>query len=604
MADSSVLREFLISLGFKVDDAEKFNATVEKATQTVAKLGTAIEGIASVATAVVTKVSGKFEDLYYASQRLHSSVANIRAFQYAISQLGGTSQGARQSMEGLAHALRSNPGLAGILTGMGISMTGANGKLKGTPDLLVEFGQRAAKMPYYQAEQYAQMLGIDDQTLDALIRNAKEGNTKMKQAREELQKLGIDQDKAAAASARWAQRWRDLLILLDYWSDKLVLYLQGPFQRVFKWFMDMHKATHGWSTEIIALLALLAPLYLLLGPVNTIILAVAAAVALLVANYGGLNGTIGEIDWKQFSNELQQVSQDFNQLVQMINAFGQSILKNFNIKDFIKDNLQSLHNELQAIIHLGHALDAVQKHQWGKAAGELGAAAKSQYQAMVNPGVKETISGGPDALDPSQDPALRGFANLGANFGRFVSKGQALQVMGAAAQFFGSKGLPAQAIKGIIAGMAAESGGLNPNAVNPSSGAYGLGQWLGARKRALFARFGDHPSVAQQLEFMWSELNGGDRGGKSVLSSRTFEEALMNYIKNFMRPDLPGQHKGFDTDWRNANKWAAANAVQLSQKTDIHVHGANDPHATANAVANAQDRVNQNWVRWNKNGAS
>lgn len=602
MADSTVLREFLISLGFKVEDANKFEKSVEKATETVAKLGTAIEGIAAVATAMVTKVSSKFEDLYYASQRLHSSVANIKAFQYAISQLGGTSQGARQSMEGLAQALRSNPGLSGILTGMGISLQDRHGKLKGADQLLVEFGQHAANMPYYMAQQYAEMLGVDNQTLDALIRNAKEGNKHLNEYREELKKLGVDQDKAAKASAQWAQDFRKLLALVDAWKDKLVLYLQKPFERIVNLLEKLHKATGGWSTGIIALLALLAPLYVILGPVNTIILAIAAGIAFLVANYGDLNTSfLNGINWKEFSGELQQVSQDFNQLIQMVKNFGQEIMKNFNLKDFIRENLQSLHQELQAIIHLAHALDAVKKHDWRGAAAELGAAARSQYQAMVMPGTKETISGGPGALDPSNDPALRGMHDLGANFGRMISKGA---VIGQAIQFFSAKGAPAYMIKALLAGMNAESG-LNPGAVNRSSGAFGLGQWLGKRKKQLFEMFHtNNPSVLQQLEFMWWELHGGDPGGKAVLSARTTDEALRAFIGKFERPDLPGSHKGFDSDYRNGTDFLNRNAVELNQKTDIHVYGSGDPNLTAGAVAGAQDRVNQNWVRWNKNGAS
>lgn len=88
---------------------------------------------------------------------------------------------------------------------------------------------------------------------------------------------------------------------------------------------------------------------------------------------------------------------------------------------------------------------------------------------------------------------------------------------------------------GIWAGIGAESA-WDPNRSNPTSGAYGLGQWLGPRKRALFAKYGRSPTAAQQIEFLISELEGGDPGGGSVLAQRTRTGTLSAYVRNFMRP--------------------------------------------------------------------
>jgi hypothetical protein len=89
--------------------------------------------------------------------------------------------------------------------------------------------------------------------------------------------------------------------------------------------------------------------------------------------------------------------------------------------------------------------------------------------------------------------------------------------------------------RGIWAGIGAESR-WDPNAVNPTSGAYGLGQWLGARKKGLFAKYGKAPSAAQQLEYLMSEIDGGDSGGSSVRGSNSASSALYNYVVKFMRP--------------------------------------------------------------------
>lgn len=97
------------------------------------------------------------------------------------------------------------------------------------------------------------------------------------------------------------------------------------------------------------------------------------------------------------------------------------------------------------------------------------------------------------------------------------------------------RGIPEHVARGVAAGIIAESGG-NAQAVNKTSGAIGFGQWLGSRKDALIAKYGDHPTPEQQLDFLVSELNGGDKGGAPVLAATNEQEALDRYIKLFMRP--------------------------------------------------------------------
>lgn len=92
---------------------------------------------------------------------------------------------------------------------------------------------------------------------------------------------------------------------------------------------------------------------------------------------------------------------------------------------------------------------------------------------------------------------------------------------------------------GAAAGAIAESHG-NPNAYNPKTGAFGIGQWIGDRKRALLSMATrdhvDPHDINEQLKFLVYELRGGDAGGKSVLRARSIQEALHAYVYNFMRP--------------------------------------------------------------------
>lgn len=96
---------------------------------------------------------------------------------------------------------------------------------------------------------------------------------------------------------------------------------------------------------------------------------------------------------------------------------------------------------------------------------------------------------------------------------------------------------------GIAAGIHAESAS-NPNAKNPTSGAMGLGQWLGPRKEAIRKRFGGNPTLEQQLDFLADELRGGDAGGKYVLSQSEPAKVLDAYVRKFMRPAAGAETDG------------------------------------------------------------
>lgn len=104
-------------------------------------------------------------------------------------------------------------------------------------------------------------------------------------------------------------------------------------------------------------------------------------------------------------------------------------------------------------------------------------------------------------------------------------------------RFLRGKGLtPAQAA-GVVGGLQGESGqSLSTTAVNPSSGAYGIGQWLGGRKSALMSRK-NPSSLSTQLNHLWDELQGPERGAYSQLKkAKSIDQAVDAWVRGFERP--------------------------------------------------------------------
>ena len=91
-------------------------------------------------------------------------------------------------------------------------------------------------------------------------------------------------------------------------------------------------------------------------------------------------------------------------------------------------------------------------------------------------------------------------------------------------------------IAGIVGNLMGESK-LNAKAVNPTSGAFGYAQWLGDRKKKLFAKYGNNPTEEQQLEFIWEELNTSEkRAFEELLQTKTVDGAINSFMRHFERP--------------------------------------------------------------------
>lgn len=121
-----------------------------------------------------------------------------------------------------------------------------------------------------------------------------------------------------------------------------------------------------------------------------------------------------------------------------------------------------------------------------------------------------------------------GVLNKSSSSPNVYAQGGMMSVASKAKQYFVNKGMSDVAATGLVANLIRESN-LNPNAINNNSGAYGLAQWLGARKKALFNKYGSKPTFNNQLDFIWNELNSSHKKGLMLLQqSKNIDEAAIN----------------------------------------------------------------------------
>jgi hypothetical protein len=563
MSESSVIKEFLVGLGFKVDDKslKTFTGTIDGATTAVTRLVTTLAGASLTIAAGVSAFASNLEDLYFASQRIGSSADSIKAAEYAARDFGASAGELRGSLEGIARFLRDNPGGEGFLKSLGVETRDIQGNIKDTADLLTGLGQKLRNMPWYQARQYASALGIDENTLRAIVNG--DFARKVEQNRQTLSRSGLDQATKDAhqfmqslrgiglqfeslsvqVQAQLMHRLGPDLERFSAWfekngpmidtrivdvTEKLIQLAQdsGPYlQSIYEFFVKLDAATDGWSTKIIVLLGLMKAL--------------------------GLTSTVTGI----------------------LNLAG-------------------------AFVRLGTGITGATAAAAGASALStvavgLGAAV---YSSSLNEGEDEDVRrirrerGMPEQEEatPQLDSAANAWRIL-----KGVDKDKSTFAM----DFFKAQGWKDHQAAGIVSNLAAESN-LDPTAKGDwgltGPKARGIAQWHPDRQEAFkdwagFPIWDQRADLMKQLEFVQHELTQGaeQKAGRLLQASQNASEAGAVVSRYYERPAA--------ADAEAAKRGAMA--MQLDQKTEIHVHGSGDANSAAQAVAGAQGRVNEELVR-------
>lgn len=226
---ANILKEYLVALGFKVntDEAKKAEDTNTRMLAGATRLGHAIGAVATAAKAMVTVYAYQMEKLYYASKRTDSAVGAIQSLEFGAKQIGISGDAIRGSLEGMARALRANPGLQGLLESLGVQVTGRD-----KSDVMLDLVAALQKMPHYVAQQYAAMFGIDADSLYLMTQNL-DKLREAKALREQMARdSGLDLDKASEAGLKYAQTLRSIWERVGLLKDAMSVQLLPAFQAV------------------------------------------------------------------------------------------------------------------------------------------------------------------------------------------------------------------------------------------------------------------------------------------------------------------------------------------------------------------------------------
>lgn len=563
MAEQTVIREFLVKLGYKQDEREqkKFVEGIDNATKSVAKLVGTIQGAALAVAAGVSAFASNLEQLYFASQRIGASANSLKAADVAARDLGASSAQIGASLENLARFLRDNPGAEGFLQGLGVQTRDAKGNIKETVDLLSGLGQRLAAMPWFQAVSYARTLGIDENTLRAI--RSGEFDKKLEQNRQLLRSSGFEE--ATKDAHLFMEQMRQLGLQFDIFLvqvEAALLHELAPDMKDFaQWFrqespmiaqrvgevataiidmaklvgsylkevidflVDLDEKTGGWSTRLLVLLGVLR----LLGAGSLImgIFRLGEAFFKLSDGIAAANGAAGAAA-----------------------------------------TLSSLVGGLAALFY-SPSLNTGEDEEVKKIRGKLG---------LPEGGIGTNASSERAIADAWR--SLQG-----------VDRDKASLLM----DYFQSVGWTKEQAAGIVGNLIAENSAFDPRQHGDWGQAVGIAQWHRPRQEDFrkWAGFSIHDAQAdmlKQAEFVNYELTQGSmqKAGALLRATQNADAAGRVVSQYYEKP--------MDRDGSNAAMRGQI-AVQLTQKTDIHVNGAADPRATAMEVANVQDGVGADMAR-------
>lgn len=445
--NAETIKDFLVSLGFSLDESgyQKFNSVLTGATANAIKMGLAVEGVALSVVAFTAKIASGLDQLYWASQRTGATVQGIKAVGYVVSQVGGSADAARGSLESLSRFMRNNPGAEGFLNRLGVQTRDASGKMRDMSTIFAGVGQKLSSMPYYRANQYAQMLGIDENTLMVMRRgvgqfsaqysamakaigfNANEAavssNRFMTSLRAFSEAAGMARDKIGATLAGGLVGSMDNLRkqLLDSWprieavltkvikgilwaGDAITRVLWragGAVSDIIDWFKRLDPATQQLITLFGALLVAwrLLNSAFLASPIG-IVMMLAGALVLLYDDYKTWKeGGDSLIDWEKWAPGVNEALKNIKELQDSISGLTDSLLKllgidpkSWSLKWDVQNFITQMGEFSKMLNLIADLLNAINEGRWSDAA--------SIGRQLLNQG-----SGQPSAMPAVTDSA-------------------------------------------------------------------------------------------------------------------------------------------------------------------------------------------------------
>lgn len=235
---SDKIQEFLVGLGFKIDDAgyKRFQTALDETNakasgltagleEVVGKLTTVSAAVAAAGAgiaAAVTQIAGGLDKLYFQAKNSQTTANELKGLEYVFKSLGSSAEEADSVINGLSMFRRHfGQGADNMLLRFGVKPEHLNDTVKVFEDLERTFQRMVASDPKNgQARAFAlgKALGISD---NAMLVALQDNGEALKHFLELLAKSGFSYDEAADQAKKYMSELRDLGVQLDLLESEL-----------------------------------------------------------------------------------------------------------------------------------------------------------------------------------------------------------------------------------------------------------------------------------------------------------------------------------------------------------------------------------------------
>ena len=448
------------------------------------------------------------------AQNLDQSANSISAWGNAAELAGGSAEGLQGTMDMLSKSqtelqLTGQSGLIPYFSALGVSLADTQGKARPVNELLLDLSDRFSKMDRTTANNMGRMMGIDQGTMQLLlkgrsevelmIRRQKEYGAVTKQQAEEASRL---RNAMVASKQSFEAFGRELLSAATPALEKMF----AIFSDFGSWIQENKEFVQTFLTIIAVGLAGIAAATIPINLTVVAVLALAAAVAALWQDYQTWKrGGDSFIDWSKWEPGFK--------------AAGAGIKK---LKEMMVD-----------IMYVAIAgADALVKFFSGDFAGAK-IAGKAFWEGREKP--TEVAAGAPSS--PGTPAAGAGGGTVNST-GKSAAGGTKEEQ--ATMAYFQAQGWTREQAAGLAANIKRESA-FRPDAVGDGGKAYGIAQWHPDRQAEFKKKFGKDiqgSSMEEQMAFMHYELTQGNerKAGNVLRGTSNAAEAAAAVSSHYERP--------------------------------------------------------------------
>jgi hypothetical protein len=225
-----IIREFLVGLGFSVNDTQlrSFNYAINRvASITLGSMNRMAAGVAIAGASVaadVLLIASSLQKMYYTSKLSGATVANLKSIQEGAKQVGISAEQMTSAITDFGFKLKTSYSLRYLVQGLlGVKTEGRD-----TSDVVLDMVDALGKLPPQLAAIYEGILGLDPQTFFLLAQGADQFRKSTQETRDQLKASGVDLDEEARKAKELENRISELKRQWDLLSYSMENWAIGP----------------------------------------------------------------------------------------------------------------------------------------------------------------------------------------------------------------------------------------------------------------------------------------------------------------------------------------------------------------------------------------